>query len=48
MTAPPPVIAQQYSSAIFVSLRFQRRKEKCIVRLNKAVIEILLGAFTKL
>jgi hypothetical protein len=27
-TAPPPVIAQQYSSASFVSLCFHSRKEK--------------------
>jgi hypothetical protein len=38
MTAPPPVIAQQYSSATFVSLRFHRRKEKCGARLNEAAI----------
>jgi hypothetical protein len=28
MSAPPPVIAQQYASAIFVSLRSHSRKKK--------------------
>jgi hypothetical protein len=28
MTAPPPVIAQHYSSYTFVSLRFHSRKEQ--------------------
>ena len=29
MRCPPPVFAQQYSPASFVSLQFHARKEKC-------------------
>jgi hypothetical protein len=36
MTSPPPVIAQQYYSATFVSLRFHHRKEKYGAPLNEA------------
>jgi hypothetical protein len=47
MTAPPPVIAQQYSSATLLSLRFHYRMAKFCGRF-KNIISIFLGAFAKL
>jgi hypothetical protein len=38
MTPTPPVIAQQYSSAAFVSYLFPCRKEKFDARFNNASI----------
>jgi hypothetical protein len=38
MTASPPVIAQQYSSAMFVSMRCRSRMEKFSSRFNFVII----------
>jgi hypothetical protein len=38
MTVPPPTIAQQYSSAAFVSLCFCSHKEKLGVTFKNAII----------
>jgi hypothetical protein len=41
MTAPPPgVIAQQYSSATFLSLRYHPRKEKFGALFKGAIVSI--------
>ena len=48
MTAPPSVIAQQYSSATFVSLRFHSRMEKLGARLRHVTSGILSLLFKKL
>jgi hypothetical protein len=37
MAVPPSVIAQQYSSAILVSLRFHSRKEKFRARVKSII-----------
>jgi hypothetical protein len=37
MTASPPVIAQQYSSATFVSLPFHSHKEKFGARFKNVI-----------
>jgi hypothetical protein len=47
MTAPPPVIPQQYSSATLLSLRLHYRTAKFCGRF-KNIISIFLGAFAKL
>jgi hypothetical protein len=39
------VIAQQYSSAMFFSLRFRSRREKFDVRIKKVIFSNLLPSF---
>ena len=47
LTAPPPVIAQQYSPATFASLRFQSRKEKFFASCKNLTIYIPFFTFFK-